>query len=213
MHLCVCFCVCKCVCLCRYTHIWWVCCTYICLCVCVAANTCMCACILSLLSSYFLIFWDSVSHLRKAHILLDSQVLSPRSPAFAFWCWDCRHIPPHQILYMGPGNPNSGSHVCTAKRFTHWAISPVPINSFKSLHNLFLFFEPTWSWRRENRHRSHFYDCVGLRFWSELPANFWCRVWRPVLTYFMTKENDLRFFVHYSLIGEVTGASEPWGTR
>lgn len=76
VNLCVCFCVCKCVCLCRYSHIWWVCCSYLCLCVCVGANTRMCVCILSLLSSCFLIFWDSVSHLRKACIL---QTLASKS--------------------------------------------------------------------------------------------------------------------------------------
>lgn len=64
----VCSCVCKYVCLYRFTHIWWVCCTYICLCVGVGTNTCVCACILSLLSSYFLSLWDSVSPLPKAHI-------------------------------------------------------------------------------------------------------------------------------------------------
>lgn len=64
----VCSCVCKCVCLYRFTHIWWVCCMYICLCVGVGTNTCVCACILSLLSSYFLSLWDSGSPLPKAHI-------------------------------------------------------------------------------------------------------------------------------------------------
>lgn len=104
-----------------------------CICICVYRGQRPCW-VSSSITSYFLTYLLSVNQ----DISALARLARCQAQGFCLSSLMCLHLLVLSLSYfdMGVGNPNSGSHVCTANTFTNWTISSVQTHKFMQISTL-----------------------------------------------------------------------------